>query len=539
VSNGRWDADPMTNSSTIVSGFPRLSEAENSLAAGRLDEAAGFVLQHLRQHRNEPRGVALLGSIALKTGALVQAEQFLRQAMALGRNSLEVQRDLASAINQQERLGEALIAFNYLERRVSDPQIRASKALILDKLGRNAEALAVQEKLVEEHPDEPGFWIGYGHFLRTAGRTDEAIAAYRRALAVDPEYGESWWALANIKSKVFTDADIATMERTLGEAVDIANVVPVHFALGRAQRDRGRHEQAFQHFSEGNRLRAETINYRASELTDEVDRFSELFGSDFFERTAQADGPGPIPIFLISMPRAGSTLLEQMLDVHPDIEAVGELTYIRALLRSVMEIHTRRAPVKVPEVILNLGAEERHAYGVDYLQRAALHRKRDTRYFLDKMPMNWSDVLFIRQILPQARFIDIRRNAMDCCFSNYTHYFSKAHASSFDLGDIGRFYVDYVRFMEHLDRVAPGLIHHVRYEELLEQPERILRGALDYLGLPWDEAVLRFHESKRTVRTPSAEQVRRPLNREGIGTWEPYAEWLGPLREALGPLADA
>jgi hypothetical protein len=181
---------------------------------------------------------------------------------------------------------------------------------------------------------------------------------------------------------------------------------------------------------------------------------------------------------------------------------------------------------------------EARAFGQDYLHRASLHWRNPTRYFIDKMPMNWSDVPFIRRILPHAKFIEIRRPAMDCCFSNYMHYFSRAHASSFSLDHIGRAYVDYARMMDHIGSLAPETLYRVRYEELIERPEEVLRGVLGHLGLEWDEALLSFHESGRVVRTPSAEQVRRPLNREGMGTWEPYAQWLEPLREALGPLAD-
>ena len=227
-----------------------------------------------------------------------------------------------------------------------------------------------------------------------------------------------------------------------------------------------------------------------------------------------------------------------MLDRHPDIEAVGELPYMRALVRSAVEIHTRRGAVKVPDIVENMGDAEADAFGQDYLNRASLHWRGPARYFIDKMPMNWSDVPFIRRILPQARFIEIRRPAMDCCFSNYIHYFSRAHASSFSLDHIGRAYADYARMMDHIGTLAPETLYRVRYEELIERPEEILRGALHHLGLEWNEALLSFHESGRVVRTPSAEQVRRPLNREGIGTWVPYSKWLGPLREALGPLAD-
>lgn len=527
----------MLNSPETVRAFPSLTLAERELKEGRTDKAAQYAIEHLRRHPNEPRGVALLGSIALKMGALGQAEQFLRQAQGLGLRTLDVERDIASAINQQERLGEALEAFTELERKLADPQISATRALILDKLGRNEEALKLHETLVASNPNEPMFWIIYGHSLRASGRTDEAVAAYRKATSIDAERGEAWWALASIKSKVLTDEDIVIMEGALSIAIDLLNIIPLHFALGRAWHDRKVPDKAFHHYSEGNRLRAETINYDPEELTEEVDQVVRTFGPEFFARSAPGESSGPIPVFLISMPRSGSTLLEQMLSNHPGIEAVGELPYVRAMLRSTMELHTRRGPARVPEVVLNLSQSEKEALGRDYMARSDLHRCRDTRYFVDKMPMNWSDVLFIRQILPNARFIEIRRDPIDCCFSNYVQYFSRAHAASFSLHDMGRSFVDYVRLMDHIDSAAPGLIHHVRYEQLVEEPERELRKVLAYLGLDWDPALLRFHESKRTVRTPSSEQVRRPLNREGMGIWKPYAQWLSPLRKALKPLA--
>jgi tetratricopeptide (TPR) repeat protein len=521
-----------------IAAFPRLTEAARDMNDGRLDAAAAQVIQHLRERPNEPRGVAFLGRIALRTGALVQAEQFLRQAMALGADGIEVQRDLASTIYQQDRLGDALGALTFLEQKTSDPLLAAMRALVLDKLGRNSEALAAHRALIEREPDNVQIWIAYGHSLRAAGETDAAIAAYRRATQIDDERGEAWWSLANIKAKVLTDEDIAAMNGALAIAVDIDNIAPLHFAIGRAWHDRGDYDQAFRHFSEGNRLRAETVNFKPEELTNEVDAFIALFDRGFLDQPAAAPDGSPIPVFLISMPRSGSTLLEQMLDQHHEIEAVGELPYIRSLLRSATEIHTRRGPVTVPELVTRLNPDERRLFGEDYMQRAALHRKGNQRFFIDKMPMNWSDVPFIRQILPQARFIEIRRNGMDCCFSNYIHYFSRAHASSFSLNDIGHSYVDYARMMDHIQAVAPGFMCHISYEALVEDPEPQLRAALDYLGLDWDEATLRFHESDRVVRTPSAEQVRRPLNKSGMGTWRPYAQWLGPLRDALGPLAD-
>lgn len=522
-----------------LTAYPRLAAASVEIDQHRYDAAARLVIQHLREHQNEPRGTALLGIIALKTGALVQAEQFLRRALSLGLQTIEVQRELASALYQQERLGDALNAFAFLQERTTDPQIAATRAMILHKLDRNYEALAAHEALLKETSNVPQYWIAYGHSLRAAGRTDDAITAYRQAIAIESEHGEAWWGIANIKSKVLTDNDIEAMNEALRTAVDSRNIVPLHFALGRAWHDRQDYSNAFEHYRAANELRASEVRYDPEELSGEVTEFIRALGSGPRRSESASPDGEPTPVFVISMPRSGSTLLEQMLDRHPSIEAVGELPYIRALIRSMLEIHTRQEPIRVPELIRRLTVDQKRALGADYMQRAGLHRRRGTPFFVDKMPMNWSDVLFIRKILPQARFIEIRRNGMDCGFSNYVHYFSRAHASSFDLTHIGRTYTDYVRLMDHIHTAAPGLMHHIGYEEMIAEPESVLRHALDYLGLKWDEAVLRFYESDRVVRTPSAEQVRQPLNRSGIGAWKPYAEWLGQLRAALGPLADA
>jgi tetratricopeptide (TPR) repeat protein len=522
----------------MIQAYPRLAAAAVELRDANYDAAAVQVMQHLRENPNEPRGTALLGHISLRTGALVQAEQFLRQAINLGLQTPDVQEDLASAIYRQDRLGDALSAFTFLQERSSDPQIAATRAMILHKLDRNQEAIAAHEALLAKTRDVPQFWMAYGHSLRAAGRTDDAVEAYRQAIAIMDEYGEAWWGIANIKSKVLSDADVTAMESALQTAIDSRNIIPLHFALGRAFHDRRDYPRAFEHYSTANRLRASEVRYDPQELTDEVSQFI----AEFVPKPTSPVAPAisiPTPIFVISMPRSGSTLLEQMLDRHPGIEAVGELPYVRALIRSMLEIHTRQEPIRVPELIRRLSDADKRALGADYMQRASLHRRTDAPYFVDKMPMNWSDVLFIREILPQARFVEIRRNGMDCGFSNYIHYFSRAHASSFDLANIGRTYVDYARLMNHFRTASPGMMSHVRYEELVEEPERVLRRTFDYLGLPWDDAVLSFYESGRTVRTPSAEQVRRPLNREGMGAWKPFAQWLGPLRDALGPLANA
>ena len=521
----------------MISAYPQLSAAQNALDAGRYRQAAKLALQHVRTHPEDPRGLGMLGTVAMRMGALGQGEHFLRQALARLPESAQVHRELAACLHQQERLEDALVHLARVTELIpNDPQARLVMTLILDKLGRSEEARAILEGLVGQYPENVNHWLAYALNLRAAGRTEESVLAYRRATEIDPERGDAWWGMASIKKTVFTNDDVAKMQDQVEIAVDVANLSPLHFALGRAFHERQEFATAFNHYREANRLWAESIDYRPNELTEEIDEACLLFDRAFFENVPEGGDRSTAPIFIVSLPRSGSTLLEQMLGSHADVEPLGELPYVPALVRAMMEGALRRGITRVPEAIRALSPGDRTSLGQDYLRRVAVHRKTDATRFTDKLPHNWSNILLIRQILPNARIVDIRRDPLDCCFSNFTHSFSRAHASSFALEDIGRTYVDYVRFMDHLDRAAPGMVHHVRYEELIDAPERELRRLNDYLGLPWDKASLRFHESKRTVRTPSAEQVRRPLNREGMEAWKPYEQWLDPLISALQPV---
>lgn len=525
-------------SPSAISGFPMLAQADKLLQAGKYEEAARCAMAHLRQTPEEPRGMALLGTVALRLGALGQAEHFLKRAIARGSNDFEIRRNLASALNQQEKLDAAAAMVETMHRENPDPMLSGLLGLIWDKIGRTSEALQIRQNLAEQNPENPYYWIYYGHSLRAEGRVDEAVAAYRKAAEADYECGEAWWGLASIKSKILTDEDMVQMQRAIAIAVDVRNSAPAHFALARAHHDRGDYAKAFEHYETANRQRADDIGYDSRELTAEVDEAERSISAESMRRMDRAATSENVPVFVVSLPRSGSTLLEQMLGSHPAIEPVGELPYIPAILRSVMELATRKGKVTVPQLIAAIPDEQADRMADDYLRRAQWHRKTDKRFFVDKLPHNWSNILFIRRILPQARFIDIRRPAMDCCFSNFTQSFSTAHASSFVLEDIARCYVDYVRYMDHLEKIAPAMVHHIAYERLIEDAETELKSILAYLDLPWDAAMLDFHKSDRVVRTPSSEQVRRPLNRDGVDIWRPYSQWLDPLRTTLGVLAD-
>lgn len=516
---------------------PLVSQARIQIERGQFEGAAQSLMGHLRQKPGDSEALALLGKVAMKLGALGQAEQFLRQAMAIGATGYELYRDLIAVLNQQERLGEALDLIASVERQLVDPTLRSIHASILNKLGRSEQAMAMHAQFAAEQPDAPQILIAYGHVLRAAGRVDDAIAAYRSAIKADPEFGDSWWGLASIKRPVLDDTDISTMHEQLEIAIDVRNTAPLNFALARAYHDRRDFATAFKHYAEGNRLRAEGLQYDAHELTEEVAEIERTATSEFIDAMPSDPVGSGKPIFIVSLPRSGSTLLEQMLGSHPAIEPTGELGYIPAILRNMMEMATRLNKVTVTQAIAGMPNQMAQALGNDYLRRATLHRKTDRPYFIDKLPHNWSNILFIRRILPQAKFIEIRRPAMDCCFSNFTQSFTSAHASSFSLEDVGQCYVDNLRLMRHFELVVPGMVHHTDYLKLVETPQAEVGAILSYLGLEWDDAIFSFHQLNRIVRTPSSEQVRRPLNRDGIDVWEPYSQWLDPLRNVLGELA--
>ncbi len=522
-----------------ISAYPELSRIDALIERSAYDAAAKALIGFLRDHPEHPHAYARLGHVANRLGALGQAGHFLRKAIAGGAREFEVRRELASVLHQQDKPEAAIPMFEALSKERDDPTLQGILAGLLEKIGRYEESREMFGKLAHDNPTSLAIWISYGHSLRASGQVERAIAAYRHVIAADDGLGDAWWGLASIKRATLNDEDIERIRHALAIAVDVRNEAPLHFALAKALHDRGEFDSAFEHYEEGNRLRAEELQYQADELSEEIERTEQLFSAQFLARLPAAPISNDRPIFIISLPRSGSTLLEQMLGSHSRIEPLGELPYIPAILRTFMEIATRRGTISVPRAIAGLSDDQAEAMGRDYLRRAALHRKTSEPFFIDKLPHNWSNVLFIRRILPQARFIDIRRPAMDCCFSNYTQSFTSAHASSFALRDVARSYKDNLRLMQHLDQVAPGMIAHVDYRALVAEPRDQIERTLAYLGLEWEDAVLDFHNLDRVVRTPSSEQVRRPLNTDGVAVWKPYAKWLGPLREELGSLAES
>ncbi|WP_066766374.1 tetratricopeptide repeat-containing sulfotransferase family protein [Croceicoccus pelagius] len=521
-----------------VAAFPGLAQAQALLDEQRPEQAAQAIMAHLRQHKDEPRGLAMLGQTAAMIGALGQAEHFMRKALATGYDTPELRSAFITVLLRREKVPEALALLEKAIEQGGEDNFRTLYSGVLTKIGRSDEALELQQELAAADPKNPQHQIALGHNLRAAGRVDEAVETFRKAIALAEGAGDAWWALASIRKKVLTDDEVMQLKRLVAHAREDRNAASVHFALARALHERSDYEGAFAHYEKGNWLRAESIGYDAAELREEVAQTRQIATAQCIAAFPDAPVGDVTPVFIVSLPRSGSTLLEQMLGSHHQIEAVGELQYVPAILRAMLEAATMRQKMTVPQLVASLTDHQAQAMGQDYLRRAALHRQSANPFFIDKLPHNWSNVFLIRRILPQAKIIDIRRPAMDCCFANFTQSFTDAHSSSFALEHIGRTYVDYVDYMAHFDEAAPGLVHHIDYTHLIEEPEPILRAALDHVGVEWDPAVLEYHKLERSVRTPSSEQVRRPLNRDGMAVWKPYSKWLDPLREALGSLAE-
>ena len=510
---------------------PRLIEAALAMNVGDLPRAEPLLRAQLKEFPFDVAAIRLMAELAGRIGRYRDAENLLRRALELSPGFTAARANLALVLYRQNRPEEAIAQLNQVAEEEPENQGRANlQAAALGRIGEFDEALGLYEQVLAKAPRQPRIWMSYGHMLKTVGRSADGVAAYRKAIELMPELGEAWWSLANLKTVKFSDADIAAMEAELARG-SIAREDRFHldFALGKALEDRGTADAAFAHYAAGNALRRESIDYSADDNSRFVDKMIEVATPEFMAARAGHGCDARDPIFVLGMPRAGSTLVEQILASHSQIEGTSELPDMPVLAR-----RDNRYPVSLPE----LTAEDLRTLGEEYLQRTRIQRKTDRPFFIDKLPNNWAHVVFIRLILPGAKIIDARRHPLGCCFSNFKQHFARGQAFSYSLTDMGRYYRDYVRLLAHLDRVQPGAVHRVTYEAMVDETEAEVRALLAYCGLEFEDSCLAFHQNARAVRTASSEQVRQPIFREGTEGWKAFAAHLDPLRAALGTVLD-
>lgn len=515
-----------------------------ALTENRLPDAESALRQRLREDATDVAAIRMLAEVAGRIGRYEDAEKLLSRALQLAPGFGAARANLATVYYKQNRFAEAADTLDAVLGEDPDNPAHANlRAAALGRIGGYDEALALYEELTRRFPDHAKLWMSYGHMLKTVGRQEDGIAAYRRGLAADPGLGEIWWSLANLKTIRFGAEERAAMEVALDAAEPDGDAraddrLHLHFALGKAYDDAGEHEPAFRHYAAGNAIRSAQLGYRAAETSAAVDAIIAACTPDFFAARAGAGDPARDPIFILGMPRAGSTLIEQILSCHSAIEGTMELPDIPALALGLGR-ETKQDGRRWIEALAEAPPAQLAELGAAFLERTAVQRKTNKPFYIDKLPNNWLYTAFIRLILPNAKIIDARRAPLDCCFSNFRQHFAKGQAFSYGLADVGSYYHDYVRLMAHIDAVQPGRIHRVIHEALLDDPEAEVRALLAWLDQPFEDACMSFHANARAVRTASSEQVRRPINRDGVGQWRPYEQWLGPLKDALGPVLAA
>jgi tetratricopeptide (TPR) repeat protein len=517
---------------------PDLLRAGQALVDNDLPAAEAILRPYLKRRPTDVAAIRMMAELAARVGRLVDSENLLRRALELMPSFTAARANLATVLYKQNRPADAIAELETIERQ-GDAHLGHSslKAAALGRIGGHDEALDLYRQILEARPGEPKLWMSYGHILKTVGEQADSIAAYRQALALEPTTGEAWWSLANLKTIRFDEADVTAMTDALAApGLGKDDRFHLHFAMGKAFEDQGETEASFTHYSEGNCLRRSMIDYDSEDVSDRVARSSSLFTADFFAGRASQGCEAPDPIFILGMPRAGSTLVEQILSSHPAIEGTAELPDMPAIARRLDGRKIRGDVSLYPECLAELDADSLRSLGEEYLSRTRIQRFTDRPLFIDKLPNNWMHVGLIRLILPNAKVIDARRHPLACCFSNFKQHYARGQRFSYDLTDLGRYYRDYVSLMRHFDAVLPGYVHRTIHEDLVDDPETEVRRLLDFIGLPFDDACLAFHQNPRAVRTASSEQVRRPISREGLEQWKLFERRLDPLKQALGPV---
>lgn len=515
---------------------PRLLAAGVALAGERISDAERLLREHLREMPTDVAAIRMFAELAARIGKADEARQLLERCLELAPGFHAARQNYALLLHRSNQPEQALVEIEHLLAvEPEHPAHRNLKAVVLCRTGDYATAIDLYAALLAEYPDNAQVWMSYGHALKTAGLTARAIEAYRRALAIQPSFGEVWWSLANLKTFRFSDDEVATMRTQLGRT-DLSDDDRLHldFALGKALEDAGEYAASFDHYAAGNARRHAQLHYDPAETHARVEHIRRQYTREFFAARAGSGSAARDPIFIVGLPRSGSTLIEQILSSHSQVEGTMELPEVTSITRLLREQAEGDGAMPYHEALARLDADALRELGERYLAHTRIHRKTSAPLFIDKMPNNFMHIGLIQLMLPNAIIIDARRHPMACCFSGFKQHFARGQSFSYRLDDLARYYTDYVRLMAHFDAVLPGRVHRVIYERMVEDTEGEVRRLLAHCGLPFEEACLRFFENERPVRTASSEQVRRPIYREGMDQWRHYAPWLAPLEQGLG-----
>lgn len=519
---------------------PNLQRAAAAMIEDDMPVAERLLKTHLSEVPTDVPAIRMLAEVAVRCGRDDDAMKLVERCLELAPSFHAARYNYAVLLHRHNDSESALTEIERLmEVNPNSPSYRNLYAVILSRVGEYERSSSMYKKLLDQYPNNSKVWLSYGHVLKTEGRIDDCIDAYRKSIALNPSFGEAYWSLANLKTFQFADDELSAMGASLAQSdLDVDDRLHFHFSLGKAFEDAQDYEKSFEHYDEANRLYREGNSYDADKNTARAHRLKKSFSREFFEERAGSGFESSEPIFIVGMPRSGSTLLEQILSSHSAVEGTTELPDIISMAMELREEADSDEIVAYADVLASKSRDELKEMGQQYIERTQVHRKSDRPFFIDKMPNNFLHIGMIQAILPNAKIIDARRHPLGCCFSNFKQYYARGQSFSYGLTDMGRFYRDYVELMAHFDEVLPGRIYRASYEKTVNDTEAEVRKILDYCGLPFEEGCLRFFENKRPVRTASSEQVRQPIYRQGMEQWQNYEKWLDPLKDALGTVLD-
>jgi tetratricopeptide (TPR) repeat protein len=507
-----------------------------ALREGRLSDAVMLLQRHLTLRPRDTAARVLLAQSAARLGHLEDAAEMLERCLEGEPESADARFVYAQVLHAQNRPHHALAQLEpLLARHPGEARLRflAMTCRLLAGDYDTAEQMAAA--LLAEHPGEAAFWLSHGQTLRITGRGEKAATSFRQALKLRPNSGEAWWCLADLKTTDFTDDDLTAMRATAtNPALAAEDRIQTRYALGKALEDRGDWGESFANYDEGARLRRATMRYDPDQNTAASELTRALFTAQFFASRPRGS-TSDAPIFIVGMPRAGSTLVEQILVSHPDVEPTMELPYIAHIALALGRPGRKGSGDDYYQAVAGLDQPELADLAARYLEQAGLHRAGDAPRFVDKLPGNFIHAGLIELLLPRARIIDVRRHPMAACFSMFKQLFFGGQEFTYEQAELGRYYRDYLSVMEHFDKALPGRVHRLIYEDLIDDTEGEIRRLLDYCALRFEPACLRFWETERPISTHSSEQVRTPVFRGALDRWRRYEPFLGPLAHVLGP----
>jgi tetratricopeptide (TPR) repeat protein len=518
---------------------PEVITATGMFFEGELAASEKLIRAFLQRHGDHVEAMRLLARIGVKRDILDDAEVLLAAALRMAPDYVELRRDYACVLLDRHKEAEAIVELDKLlaldPRNIDYRTLRATASV---GLGDHEGGIrGFTDVLADSNPGSrlaADLHLSIAHAHKTLGRRPEAIDAYRQAIKIRPNFGDAYWSLANLKTYTFPDDEIARLEQAEADPAT-ATIDRYHlcFALGKAYEDKQQYEVSYRFYERGNALKRAESRYRAELLEQNTALQKRICTREFFQQRAGYGAASSDPIFILGMPRAGSTLLEQILASHSQVEGTQELSNVPRAVLDLQGYNPDLNNPRYPACLATMSADDYRTLGEKYLADTQIYRS-GKPHFIDKMPNNFRHIGYIHLILPNAKIIDARREPMACCFGNLKQLFARGQEFVYSIEDIARYYRTYLELMEHWDEVLPGRILRVHHEDVVEDLEGSVRRMLDYCELAFEPACLEFHRTERSIRTASSEQVRRPIFRDGLDQWRHYEPWLGPLREALG-----